>query len=719
MRVMTVVLFLAAASLSSGETLEERLAVLVKAADSEDAVEREATQPKFDAWCRDAGDRAVPLLREAAAGKTPEVAARLAAQISFLADCRSARAFLSAFDVFQQPSSRGLRFVRYNTGGYSVYGDHESLEFYYVQGWLVRETETELVLADTALCVRTWPRKVELPKEWDKFKDSHPVVEPLPGETRDVDFTAFRSPVEKEGTTEEHFAEMMSARQGDLPQPAHQALMARWSLERDEERAALDLLLQARKLAEDSRSTQPGRKDRRTGDRIILDQLATSLRARLIKDAHRGTARSELRDGWKRLAALPEHWASKEAAAVGAAYDRQVAEDAEWREPSPEDLAKLPKVDQARVWLHRLRDACGEQGGQPGHCSVFWVYDEKAANPAEELSKLGWDAVPPLIEHLDDDSPTRSMGYWRDFAPDTYHLLTYRDACQQVFEVIAKIQIWDTRSTHDYPSFDHDPAALRRRVEACWQLARDQGPEAAYAALLSFDPRLAAENLLKLDQAKWLPRLKERALAGNPGAVKILWAMYKLIDQDADYLRNLLKSPDLGVAAWATSFLEYLKLHSEGVAVLRDRVAKLDASPSPSDLDALSGAMSEIAKERSRENAAALLGFLQHPCRAVRINAVIRAAGEPSPEVVRALVGQLSDTSIADDVFQAYTGASQIRVCDWAAYELAWALDLARDLWVDFDAESAEKDRTIGAVRNWLKANLESVDWDRVWERKR
>lgn len=146
---------------------------------------------------------------------------------------------------------------------------------------------------------------------------------------------------------------------------------------------------------------------------------------------------------------------------------------------------------------------------------------------------------------------------------------------------------------------------------------------------------------------------------------------------------------DLGVAAWATDFLEHLKLHSEGVAVLRDRVARPDASPSPSDLGALSGAMSEIAKERSRENAAALLGFLKHPCRAVRINAVIRAAEQPSPEVIRALVGHLSDTSIADDVFRALTGASQIRVCDWAACQLARALDLARDLWVDFDAESA------------------------------
>ena len=718
MRLFALCLVFATAAIGSAQDLETRLASLVKSADSEDPAVREAVQANLDAWCRDAGKRAAEMMEGAAKGAPPEVAARLKSQLEFLVECRKAREFLGAFDAFRLPAVGDLRFVAFNPGWHRM-RDDLAVEFHFIQGWLIFETDAEIRLADLSLQVKTWSRKVELPRNWDKLKEKHPKGQPLPGSALVLDFAAYRNRIESgaDKDPDDHFADMMRAQRGELPEATHFALLARWSFERREDRIGLRLLVHARALIEGSRDTRPGHKDLRTSERVMLDDLATSLRAKAIHAAQAGEPRAVLREAWSRLSSLPEHWASAEVAKKVAAYGRQLTEDESWKELSPEERAALAPADLAHYWLHRLRDVAAEQGGQPGHCSVFWLLKDKDANPAQELVNIGWDAVPLIIEHMEDDSPTRSVGYWRDFCPDTYHLLTYKDACQQIFEVIANVQIWDSRSTHDYPSFDRDPALLRKKAEACWKAARETGAEAACERLLDLDPDLAAEQLLKLNEKRWLPELKEKVLKGGPEAVTLLWSMYKLIQTDADYLRKVLNGPDLGAACWATDFLKSTHKSAEGVAVLLKRVAELPADPRPEDLRSLSRAMSEIAEERSLENAAAWRRFMDHPARAVRVLAAVRADGQPSREVVNALIPMLKDRSGADDVFEAYTGSKNIRVSDWAAYSLAKILDMPRDHYVLFDNDVEVKDATISRLNEWLEKNLATVNWEAVWAR--
>jgi hypothetical protein len=67
------------------------------------------------------------------------------------------------------------------------------------------------------------------------------------------------------------------------------------------------------------------------------------------------------------------------------------------------------------------------------------------------LVKLGKQALPQIIAHLDDPRPTRCLGYWRSVAPETHYLLRYGDCCQQIFEAITGHTIYQRQHTAGYP----------------------------------------------------------------------------------------------------------------------------------------------------------------------------------------------------------------------------------------------------------------------------
>jgi hypothetical protein len=166
--------------------------------------------------------------------------------------------------------------------------------------------------------------------------------------------------------------------------------------------------------------------------------------------------------------------------------ERLVAEDKAWKEPTKEEFAKLDVKQKAAYWLHHLRDLKVEQMSSPGMCMVLtdspwarWESQDLAEkgkpNPAVELKNLGYEAVPLIIAHLDDERPTRCVGFWRSYAPDSYYTLTYGDCCQQIFEGIALHAIYDRTSTNGYPIRDGQGKQCKERAEKWWQEFQKKG----------------------------------------------------------------------------------------------------------------------------------------------------------------------------------------------------------------------------------------------------
>jgi len=158
----------------------------------------------------------------------------------------------------------------------------------------------------------------------------------------------------------------------------------------------------------------------------------------------------------RRLAKVPYRPKHDDTVAAIGHYESLVGEDKAWKEPTKEEFAKFSVQQKVDYWIYHLRDLDVRQSSQPGMCYVLTegfgftgqhMSADKKPNVAVELKKLAYDAIPKIIAHLEDGRPTKCVGYWRNFAPESYHTLTYGDCCQQIFEAIALTTIYE-RSTH-------------------------------------------------------------------------------------------------------------------------------------------------------------------------------------------------------------------------------------------------------------------------------
>jgi hypothetical protein len=93
-----------------------------------------------------------------------------------------------------------------------------------------------------------------------------------------------------------------------------------------------------------------------------------------------------------------------------------IAEDQD-RARSPVAFDSLTEEEKIRDLIFQLRDQNGHQWSQPGSCDIFDDIGrrEEGTTPAHQLAKIGYVAVPALMEALDDKHLSRSVGYGRDF----------------------------------------------------------------------------------------------------------------------------------------------------------------------------------------------------------------------------------------------------------------------------------------------------------------
>ncbi len=99
---------------------------------------------------------------------------------------------------------------------------------------------------------------------------------------------------------------------------------------------------------------------------------------------------------------------------------RMVEEDRE-HEKTKTPFECLSRDDQFRELVFRLRDQTGTQSSWPGSCDIlgdggFFFHGAalpEGKTPAHQLLAFGYDAVPLLIEALDNDRFTRAVGFCR------------------------------------------------------------------------------------------------------------------------------------------------------------------------------------------------------------------------------------------------------------------------------------------------------------------
>ena len=120
-----------------------------------------------------------------------------------------------------------------------------------------------------------------------------------------------------------------------------------------------------------------------------------------------------------------------------AMLERMVQEDEAHRWVSKEEIATWPLDAQVREWIFRLRDQTGRKFTEHGHCDVFEFSSANAGDtPAHHLVKIGFPAVPQLIEAMGGERFSRAVGDHRSFV-FSHQVLSVGDCAGQILREIS------------------------------------------------------------------------------------------------------------------------------------------------------------------------------------------------------------------------------------------------------------------------------------------
>jgi hypothetical protein len=219
----------------------------------------------------------------------------------------------------------------------------------------------------------------------------------------------------------------------------------------------------------------------------------------------------------------------KSAKETVALLERMVKEDAEHarRRRVGKPFKQLGKEEQIAELIFQLRDQNGQQRMQPGACDIFDCIGGKDDTAAHKLVKIGYAAVPSLIEHLDDERFTRSIGFHKVFY-FSHHVLRVNDCALAILEEIAGQHFWTASSTFSYMSQDKMAGETRQRVRAWYAVFKKKGEKGLLKELTERGDDRSAEMGRRL--LKRYPKGALRALVRGARATKIGPVRANLVD---------------------------------------------------------------------------------------------------------------------------------------------------------------------------------------------
>lgn len=675
---------------------------VLRGLDSSDVSERETARWELKKLVETHGEALLFLTRDRARESSSEVRSSVEDLVRFRERVSEARKTLAAFDVLDTPDLKGKKLVVYNTGGWCQ--SASGFEFTYTYGWLLEESADTIRLADESPHCGTIPRWKELPEQFEKFKNTHPKEAPLPGFYREVDFAQFCGELIKNGSTPS--AHPYARRESAAL--INEAVYAYWAFKVGLDNLGLELLAQTqRTFAGPHNDWVKGKESLR---HLIEAFMVQHLRAAALSAAHGGEAFSTVLERWRVIAhRLPEKEYPGEAKEMCDLYEKMTWEAAAWVEPKREDLAKLPVEKKVEYWIYHLRDVDASQMSNPGSCDILQTWgrrERKKLYPPDELVKLGWDAIPVLIEHLDDSRPSRSMGWHRSFSPSSYYLLRVGDCCEQIFSAISGESLYRRRSTSGAMVKDGDALATKDKALLWWTEKKKGGAENYFVEALA-KPELAttaAEKLLAMDKAKHLPRLigiLERGPRESRNAILLPLAPH-LTKEHEKLVETVLGDPNGEAVVTAARVLWDRWRSDRGALEVIARLKAVEADDR--DARVLWRSTFFLRSARTENVAKGLAALMGAKSTQVRMHAIHTAASFPHELLAAALVTQLKEKTPTG-----WSSSFPIRFCDEAASAL---IAMAR-LGAEFKVEGSEgeRDRTIAGIQSWWEKEGAAVDW--------
>lgn len=170
---------------------------------------------------------------------------------------------------------------------------------------------------------------------------------------------------------------------------------------------------------------------------------------------------------------FPESKHADRAKTTAKLLKQMVEEDESRAREKRKPLDEMTIEEQVAELIFRLRDQNGHQLFQPGGCDIF--NDRRGEeSPAHQLVKIGFDAVPQLIEVVDDRRFTRSVGFHRDFY-FSHYVLRVGDSAQRIIERIASRRFYMRTDTNAATIKEGEESEVKKRIKAWWADTEHKG----------------------------------------------------------------------------------------------------------------------------------------------------------------------------------------------------------------------------------------------------
>jgi len=199
----------------------------------------------------------------------------------------------------------------------------------------------------------------------------------------------------------------------------------------------------------------------------IADELArTEMWRAVVAFGDPQVPRPQLQERFDRIAKnFPKSEYHARASEISALLKQMIKEDEEHaalrKKGKPFD--QLTRKEQIAELVFQLRDQPGEQISQQGSCDIFMTFSgvfktSSGGNetPAHRLVEMGYDAVPQLVEVIEDKRFSRAVGFHRSFY-FSHEVLRVGECAQTILEKIAGMSF-------NKPVFAKDSKNLKART---------------------------------------------------------------------------------------------------------------------------------------------------------------------------------------------------------------------------------------------------------------
>ena len=406
--------------------------------------------------------------------------------------------------------------------------------------------------------------------------------------------------------------------------------------------------------------------------------------------------------------------------------------------PAAEDIGKLPPDGRARAYIEQLRDLHCVQSSQPGAIMPYATPKGRELSkdtPSAKLKDMGYDAVPQLIAALKDDTPTRTIYHWRDFAHSrlvwrvsdfAWHIL--RDISGREFGQQSAVGFTFSSMSPE------EQLEVRQDVRQWYEETKDLSPDdrmMTYFQSESFDDWInaakyfAAKNdprpvPLLLDKLKQLDSFQKGELCeviatfGDASAAAPIRQVLKTADEASDRISASIALWRLGDNSGIKIAIDYVTAENQPYGSWDTPVWFLMRCESDDGIDALR----KVVKNGKPERAGSVVGFItaaltgdlhgqkREPAGSVKVADVIAAGME------------------RDDPTSMMINNVQVRIKDQAALAFVVLRDGAADsfggrfvevnpsVFDMVEPDASKRDAQIKALLEWYRENRSSLSWN-------